>query len=169
MKDLVNALRRGNQKAFEILYVEYTNKLVLHSTYLLRNRCDAEDIVSNFLINIFSEIHKYDETKSSFNTWIHTCIRNESLNFIKQNSRLTSLSEEEIEAIDNNAQNELFYDLRKVLTDFEYEIMCLKFKNDYTNKEIAKIMNVKEKRIKYTIEISYKKIRQYLKEVKYYE
>ena len=169
MKDLVNALRRGNQKAFEYLYVEYTNKLVLHSTYLLRNRCDAEDIVAEFIVNIFSEIQKYDETKSSFNTWIHTCIRNKCLNLIKQNSRLTSLSEEEIEAIDNNAQNELFYDLRKILTDFEYEIMCLKFKNDYTNKEIAKIMNVKGKKIKYTIEISYRKIRQYLKEVKYYE
>ena len=132
--------------------------------HLFSGSFDEKD---NFNISL-SEYHDLDNEKSieKLNIYKETY---ESLNFIKQNSRLTSLSEEEIEAIDNNAQNELFYDLRKVLTDFEYEIMCLKFKNDYTNKEIAKIMNVKEKRIKYTIEISYKKIRQYLKEVKYYE
>lgn len=63
----------------------------------------------------------------------------------------------------------LFEDLKKVLTEFEYKIIYLKFNNDYTNKEIAKIMNVKGKKIKNNVEIAYKKIREYLKEKDYYE
>ena len=63
----------------------------------------------------------------------------------------------------------LFEDLKKVLIEFEYQIIYLKFNNDYTNKEIAKIMNVKGKKIKNSVEIVYKKIRKYLKENGYYE
>lgn len=54
-----------------------------------RNKSHAEDVFQEGLIQIFKDLHQFDDTKSSFPTWSNRVLINAALRFIKKNNKLS--------------------------------------------------------------------------------
>ncbi|NJO59679.1 MAG: sigma-70 family RNA polymerase sigma factor [Richelia sp. RM2_1_2] len=91
--ELVNGVKAGNKKSEEILYNKYKQKLTRYLRYRRYNIFDLEDCVSEILIKIFEKISTYDNSKSSFSTWVGVITNNHIINKGKQKiNTLTILS-----------------------------------------------------------------------------
>ncbi len=78
--ELIDEIKNGNKKAEEVLYSKYKQKITRYLRYRKYNAFDLEDSVSEVLIKIFTNIDKYDSSKSAFSTWVITIINNHIIN-----------------------------------------------------------------------------------------
>lgn len=81
--ELINQIRNGSKKAEEILYNKYKQIITRYLRYKRYNNFDLDDCVSEILIKIFTQIDKYDSSKSAFSTWVITIINNHIINMSK--------------------------------------------------------------------------------------
>ncbi|MFD0761319.1 RNA polymerase sigma factor [Lutibacter aestuarii] len=117
---LVKQLSRGDQKAFESLYNKYRDDIYAFSYSLLKSKHNAEEILQDVYLQIWQNKHKLNP-KLSFKSFIFTCARNASLNFLKRAINEKSLKESIFYKTSNLSNNIL----DKLLND-EYEVLRLK-------------------------------------------
>lgn len=172
MEEIIKKLKAKDKKAFEYFYLKYSNYLTLFAKKNLRIHHDGIDIVHDCFYLFMANIDNFKgETECQVKKWLFVCTQRVCIKCLESDRKYEEFisNTSYFSTIEYDKDLNLFEDLKKVLTEFEYQIIYLKFNNDYTNKEIAKIMNVKGKKIKNSVEIVYKKIRKYLKENGYYE
>lgn len=172
MEAIIKKLKAKDKKAFEYFYLKYSNYLALFAKKNLRKHHDEIDIVHDcFYLFMFNIDSFKGENECQVKKWLFVCTQRLCIKCLESDRKYEEFisNASYFSTIEYDKDLNLFEDLKKVLTEFEYKIIYLKFNNDYTNKEIAKIMNVKGKKIKNNVEIAYKKIREYLKEKDYYE
>lgn len=164
----------GNEKAFEQLYDRYCKKLIAFSTRILMSKEIAEDIVHDAFIKIIDNPKAFNPSQT-FSTWVYTLVNNASINAIKLNSNRSRLLEENYFQMDvsslklnidakliQNRINELF----KNLSDKEKSIFVLRFEQDLSIKEIAKIIEIPEGSVKSCLYYLLKKISEEIKYLK---
>ncbi len=66
---LVDLLRAGDRRAFDLLYERYFPRLYRFVDRRLRNRADTEETVQEVFINLFSSIHSY-RGDAPFAAWV---------------------------------------------------------------------------------------------------
>ena len=166
MEELVNKAKNGNKEALEQLVQKIYDKLYRIAIVKLKNDNDAQDVVQNTMELICKNIHNLRENKY-FETWAIRILINECNKKFKS----TSNNLEDID-IHNNIPSEFRLDniddklntqkIFNVLDDKTKEIMLLYF-NQYTNKEIANIMQMNENTVKTKIKRAKEKIKKYYK------
>ncbi len=161
---------------------KYIASAVAHSYFL--NGGDSEDLLQEGLFAIFKAITSFNG-KSSFKTYVYTCVKNRIFNVIKSSNRYKnqplnnylSLSgsfdndndtdkteiivdkhfgPEEI-YINAEAESELKSIINEVLSKFEYEILVYYLKG-YSYREISEKVDKKEKAIDNAIQRIRRKI-----------
>ena len=172
MEEIIKKLKIKDKKTFEYFYLKYSNYLALFARKNLRKHHEPLDIVQECFCIFMHTIDNFrGENECQVKKWLFVCTQHLCIKCLesdrKYNEFISNLTW--TSTIEYDKELNLFEDLKIILTEFEYRIIYLKFNNNYTNKEIAKIMNVKGKKIKNSVEIVYKKIRKYLKENGYYE
>jgi RNA polymerase sigma-70 factor (ECF subfamily) len=78
-KELVERIKHGNKKAFEILIFRYQPKIKSVVFSLLRNLDDAEDACQEIFEKVIKGINKY-KGNSSFSTWLFRIVINHCKN-----------------------------------------------------------------------------------------
>jgi len=78
--ELIDQIKSGSNKAEELLYTKYKQVITRYLRYKKYNIFDLEDCVSEILIKIFTNLNKYDPSKSAFSTWVITIINNHAIN-----------------------------------------------------------------------------------------
>ena len=161
---------------------KYIASAVAHSYFL--NGGDSEDLLQEGLFAVFKAITSFN-AKSSFKTYVYTCVKNRIFNVIKSSNRYKNLplnnylslsgnidnendadkteiivdkhfGPEEI-YINAEAENELKSTINKVLSKFEYDILVYYLKG-YSYREISEKVQKKEKSIDNAIQRIRKKI-----------
>lgn len=74
--ELVKNIINSDKNSEEILYSKYKNIIENYINYNYFNINDFDDVVSEILIKIFSNIKKYDENISMFLTWAINITKN---------------------------------------------------------------------------------------------
>lgn len=150
-RDIVEACKQKNRQAQFELYRLYSKAMHNICLRMLNNELDAEDLLQNSFIDVFSKIDTF-RYQSSIGAWIKRIVVNNCINFLKKRklkfeelndrfSERTSNDEKEdgqrlsIGAI-NNAMTKLPDGYRVVFTLYMFE--------GYDHKEIAEILNVSE-------------------------
>lgn len=77
-----------------------------------------DDIVQDVTFSIYSAIHSFDETKSSFSTFANTIIKRVIISYIKNSNRKKDIPEEFLQPLDN-IQVPDFNSPEKILLDKE--------------------------------------------------
>ena len=110
---VVNAAKRGNEQAFEILVRCHQPRILALALRYTRVREDAEDVVQQSFQKAFVHLHKF-EGKSSFSTWLTRIAINEALMWLR---RVRSLREVPVDASNSNeaARSGLRRTLREIL------------------------------------------------------
>jgi len=150
---LVKRCLHGDEKAFESIVDKYQNQ-IFNSVYgMIHHFDDAEEITQKVFVKVFENLNTF-KTKYKFFSWIYRIAVNETLNFINQQKRFESLSEN----IENNNSPEQEYEVLELQNkmqdalmelDTQYRILILlKHYQNFSYKEISDIVSIPEKKVK---------------------
>lgn len=149
LEELIKKCIKQDRRAQEELYYRYSKMLFTLSMKYCRNQSEAEDNLHNTFIEIFTNIKKY-KFKGSFEGWMKRIAINKAITLYKDNLHLSVLNEnikedvavevEEVEGIP------LDY-LLKLIQDLPHQyrlVFCMYQLDDYSHKEIAKMLRISE-------------------------
>ncbi len=152
------------------LYEKYFNKTYNFVYFKVKNKEVTEDLISEAWMKIIKKIDKFNpEKEHQVSVWIFTVVRNHMYDYFKKNNHTIENSEEvldflesEWEKFSKKIDDEMFrktiiYELEK-LSKQEAEIIRLKYFSDLKNKEISKILKIKEKSVSWVISKWLKKL-----------
>lgn len=158
-EDIILSYKNGDEEAFKKLINRYTSPLY-NFTARIAGKNDASDIVQEIFIKVWKNIHRFDEQKASFKTWIFTIGRNTITDFLrkKKNLLFSDMGKEENEDMNSFADNipasDLLPDaamqklqntefLNKILERLPpnyQEVLTLHYQEEMTFEEIGKIL-----------------------------
>lgn len=166
-----------NEKAFEELYKRYSKKM--HYFFYIRlnyNRELADDMLQDLFLKLIHKVQFFD-LNQQFSTWFYTIANNNCKNEYKKNTSQLHTTIENNE-LDLTADSIVYYNNLEdqFYTEFNYSLenelknlkethrtaFILKYKEDLSIKEIAKIMECSEGTIKSRLHYTVKRLAQSL-------
>lgn len=147
---MAKILKNSNEKAFEVLYERYHQKLIWFSKRLVGDEQQAEDIVHDTFIKIIDHVETFD-TRYKFSTWVYAIVKNASLSAIRKESNRQALLLENYQApnnaqvvinIDNKLLQSRIQQLYDSLTEKEQLLFILRFELTLSLNEIADIAQI---------------------------
>ena len=137
----------------------------------LDNNEDIQDAISETVISIYSNL-KYLNDIKKFNSWSTKILIN-NCNDIIRKKRFLDVSFEEIDAKNyvfsksenyTNIEDEMsFFSVIKCLNEKEKNIVTMYYSSEYTSKEIALILDIKESTVRSILKRSREKIKENMK------
>jgi len=82
VKDLVESCIKGNRKSQELLYKTFYGKMLVVCMRYSRNREEAQDVLHDGLIKVFSKLKSF-ENKGSFEGWVRRIIVNVAIDRVR--------------------------------------------------------------------------------------
>lgn len=177
-KRLLTELKNGSFQAFERLYNMYSGKLY---NFIMRissgNQYMAEEVVQSAFIRVW-EVRERVEPESSFISFLCTIAKNLLMNMYQRqtveyvyneylkNTGVDRDSQTE-ESIDLRFLNEYIDSLAEELPAQRKKIFILSKRQNYTNKEIAKMMGISESTVATQLSLAVKFMREQL--MKHYD
>ena len=153
---LLNALRKGEEKAFICLIDQYNHRLFTYAITLTNNQTMAQDILQNVFLKTWESRKKINIT-SSLQNYLFKSVRNEFLNQHKKNKSKMALEQKYLEALDKSVithdDNSLTKTIEKTAIEINNlppkcrEVFVLSRKEGLTNIEIANYLNVSSKTV----------------------
>ena len=101
--DYEQALRgcaRGDRQALQDLYRQESRHLLGVALRIVRQRQQAEDVLHDAFMAIWTKAASFDATLGSGRGWIYSVTRNLALNSVRNGAREVSVDEETAEALD---------------------------------------------------------------------
>lgn len=96
---------RGERQALQDIYRQDSRHLLGVALRIVRQRQQAEDVVHDAFMNIWTQAASFDAQRGSGRGWIYSVVRNLALNAVRNGAREVPVDEETAEALD--AQNSL--------------------------------------------------------------
>lgn len=94
-KSLINLVKKGDKKAYEVLVLQHQDRLVFSVYKFLKDYELAQDIAQEAFVKAFKNIEKF-RGDSSFYTWIYRIAINTAKNFLSSKSRKSEVYDDEI-------------------------------------------------------------------------
>jgi RNA polymerase sigma factor (sigma-70 family) len=85
--ELVEACKRGEIRAFERLYEQYSGRMKSLAFHLLRSRADAEDAVQEAFLKVHRAVRAFEQN-SALSTWIFRVLINCCYDAMRKRQRL---------------------------------------------------------------------------------
>lgn len=141
---LVRKAKAGDAESFARLYSDIYKDLYRFALYTLRNQTDAEDAVSEAVVDAFASIHRL-RSEEAFRSWMFRILSNKCKDRLKEYTKKhVELEEAEGELFHEEEWTESLY-LRKLfmeLADEERMIISMHVFGGYTSREIAGILHM---------------------------
>jgi len=146
---IISKAKEGDRVAQKQLYVKYKRGWFSICLRYNNNRADAEDVLQNALVKIFSKMDQFDHNKAKFITWSSKIVVNENLQFLKQKMKFqnfddlsTSFLVEEPEKEMNRFDSEEITAMIQKLPIGYRTVFNLYILEGYTHQEISEILNI---------------------------
>ena len=94
-KSLINLVKKGDKKAYEVLVLQYQDRLVYSVFKFLKDYELAQDIAQEAFVKAFKNIEKF-RGDSSFYTWIYRIAINTAKNFLSSKARSSEVYDDEV-------------------------------------------------------------------------
>ncbi len=153
IRPVIELAREGDEQAMHQLYDQYA-KAMLNTAYrILNNVEDAEDVLQESFINVFTRLHQYNY-QSSFGAWVKRIVVNRSIDELKKKQRSLVLTQNEANepefTLENEKENnfvlndklDLVYKALHALPDGYRTVFSLYMLEGYDHNEIAEILNI---------------------------
>lgn len=165
MIELIKKAKEGDEEAFSELICLKRHNLYKIARTRLSNNDDIEDAIQETIIETFKSIKKL-KNEQAFNNWIIKVLINKC-NRIYRNNNKNKISYEKLELddfyiCDNKNDLEGNMDFFYMLDGLNYDeriVIILFYMEDYSIKEISKILNVKENTLKTRLRRAKEKIK----------
>jgi RNA polymerase sigma-70 factor (ECF subfamily) len=117
----LQACAAGKRQALEDIYKQESRHLLGVALRIVRQRQQAEDVLHDAFMNIWTKAASFDASLGSGRGWIYSVVRNLALNAVRNGTREVSVDEETAEALDaqssmdTHLQSADAFDLRQSL------------------------------------------------------
>lgn len=157
----IEALRNGNHKAFEEVFLAYFDKVKYLLTGLLRSESDAEELAQDIFVRLWMNHTSIDPNKV-FSTYLYTTTRNTALNYLKH-----KLVEENYKNSFNSLDEILFAKEISLLVEMAVCKMPVQRKKIYqmsrekgiSNNEIAEELGISKKTVENQLSLALQEIK----------
>ncbi|WP_282042840.1 RNA polymerase sigma factor [Winogradskyella flava] len=154
--ELIKACKNNNLKAQMQVYQMYKDMLYNVSLRIIKNQQDAQDMVHDAFIKAFQNIAKL-ENDLNLGPWLKRIVVNCSLDFLRKQKKLGWLQESyelqqddtTTDALEDNTLS--VEDVKKAINalDDKYRIVIVLYLiEDYSHKEIAQQLDLKESTVR---------------------
>ncbi|MBP7272831.1 MAG: sigma-70 family RNA polymerase sigma factor [Saprospiraceae bacterium] len=149
---LIEECKRGNRKAQFELYQKYNQAMYHICLRMLRNECDAEDVLQTAFVDVFTKLDTY-LYQSTIGYWIKRIVINNCINFLKKRRLvLDELQEQHIHITSevNDDDEDSSYTVKAIheailqLPDGYRVVLSLYLLEGYDHEEIASILGISE-------------------------
>lgn len=174
---LVQSTQAGQREAFGEIYDEFITPIYRYIFYRVE-RSEVEDLTEQVFLQALQKIKKYQPQKNvPFAAWLFRIAHNLIIDHYRLHSRftITTITEDlisekqEDDPVQNTeqkfAQTALAQAIRK-LPASQQQVIVLKFINEFTNSEIAKVLAKKESAVRLIQFRALKNLRHLLKSQK---
>lgn len=94
---IIKAIIDGDAQAYAALVGRYHVGLIIHCENLVNDRDDAEDIAQEAFIKAYNSLHKFDNSRSRFSTWLYRIATNLAIDHLRKQKRQVCI--EDLEAL----------------------------------------------------------------------
>ena len=153
---------------FRSLYQEH-HQYVRNVIYWMVRSDDIDDLVQDTFVKAWSNLKNFNN-ESSFKTWIHRIGVNTAYDYLRKNKKPVLVTSYKKAREEDLSEKDL---ITKALMSLEFkyrELLVLSYKFEYTNKEIADIVGLKEGTVKSRLHTAKKEFKSFcLKEGVHFE
>ena len=160
-KELMLAICRGDQSAYQTAVKEHFKPISHYAYRLLGNQKDTEDITQEVFLKLWVNAETWKPEKSKLTTWLHRITHNLCIDYLRKHSRVKTLDNFEEHLIESSeqtndryasfTQRDLCRDSEKIrildsalhqLPETQRSAIMLCTVQNFSNKEAAVIMDV---------------------------
>lgn len=165
----IEALKNGDHKAFEEVFMAYFDKVKYLLNGLLRLESDAEELAQDIFVKLWMNRQSIDSQKA-FSTYLYTIARNTALNYLKhklvEENFKNSFNDLDIEEADGSDEI-LFAKEISLLIEMTVYRMPVQRRKIYqmsrekgiSNNEIAEELGISKKTVENQISLALKEIK----------
>lgn len=164
---------KTQNEAFKKLVYEYQKPLYYHIRNIVLNHDDADDVLQNTFIKVFSNIQNFKGESKLF-SWIYRIATNESLTFIEQRARKQGISNEELQQKSiNKLESDVYFEgdiiqlkLQKAIASLPEKqqlVFKMKYFEEMKYENMSEILDTGVGALKASYHHAVKKIEEYLK------
>jgi len=158
-RQLVEQIRKGDDRAFEMLVRRKTSKVYGLCYRVIGNSEDAKDISQLVFLKLWENLEKYDATYA-FDTWLYRMVTNVAIDFMRSkqsrdnavNSNLrlvkTSIDPEQTVTVQRKEVESVFNAISNVLSPKQKTIFVMSEMEDLRSSEIAKVLGCRESTVR---------------------
>lgn len=171
---LLEDLKSEKQKdqAFRTLMTLYKERLYWHIRNIVKSHDDADDVLQNTFIKVYSNIHNFKGDSKLF-SWIYRIATNESITLLNKNAKQLLISNEDLQdATITNLATDVYFDgnemqlkLQEAISKLPQKqqlVFNMKYFQDLKYKDMADILETSEGALKASYHLAVKKIEAYL-------
>ncbi len=147
--EIVKMAKKGDVNAIENILLENIKSMYRVAFAILRREDEIADAISNTIVIVFEKIHTL-KNEEFFKTWLTRILINECYKICKQNKKIIYLENCNQETL---AYNDTYTDfetrnLIKKLDEDLREVVVLYYFENFTVKEISKVIKIPEGTVK---------------------
>ena len=145
----------GDATSFEQIVQLHSSRVFSVVYQMTRHRQDAEDLVQQTFIKAYNNLHRFDGTRPIIN-WLLTIARRSTLNHFRSSKRWEEMPESAASNEPSPAstaehceeKENLWTDARRLLSQREFEILWLRYGEDRSVEETARISGLTQTHVK---------------------
>jgi RNA polymerase sigma factor (sigma-70 family) len=144
---LITNFQNGDERAFELLYDNYSGAIYNVILRMTRNEALSQDLLQETFMSIWDKRHQFDSEKGRFYTWAFRIARHKVLNFSRSQKNLIQRDElgVYVDETDNEDLSEELDGLKGAILKLQshhQRALELVYFNGLTHKEAHKTMDV---------------------------
>ena len=145
----------GDATSFEQIVQLHSSRVFSFVYQMTRHRQDAEDLVQQTFIKAHKNLHRFDGTRPIIN-WLLTIARRSTLNHFRSSKRWEEMPESAASNEPSPAstaehceeKENLWTEARRLLSQREFEVLWLRFGEDRSVEETARISGLTQTHVK---------------------
>jgi RNA polymerase sigma-70 factor, ECF subfamily len=153
--EIVRAAAAGNARAFEQLVHTNHRRVFCYLSNMVRHRQDAEDLTQQTFLKAFQHLGTFDCARPLIN-WLLTIARRTALNHFRDHKKWEHMAADVASDAPSPARqleqqdhaDNLWNRARRLLAPREFEVLWLRFSEELSTKETARVMNLTQIHIK---------------------
>ncbi|HEY8915386.1 MAG TPA: sigma-70 family RNA polymerase sigma factor [Chitinophaga sp.] len=161
------------EKGFTDIIRKYQERLYWHIRRLVVDHEDANDVLQNVFIKVWKNLEGFREDAQLF-TWLYKIATNESLTFLEQQKRKSSVSLSDVETgLGNKLRADSQFDANKLewklqrailsLPEKQRVVFNLRYYDEMPYEEMSRVLETSEGALKASYHHAVKKIEEFIK------
>lgn len=174
-KELLHLFRQpeNREKAFTDIIKKYQEKLYWHIRRMVVDHDDANDVLQNMFIKVWNALDNFREDSQLY-TWLYRIATNESLTFIEQQKKRSSISLSDVESnLSNKIMADKHFDSNKLewklqiaiqqLPEKQRIVFNLRYYDEMPYEEMSRVLETSEGALKASYHHAVKKIEDFIR------